>query len=430
MLRLRRFGLAGLIAAATALAPIGGHLASATTAAPVLKIAGNHFVTGSGGPTRIFAVHFGTSEYDCVEPLYNDARKKTFSIPTSDAAMQAITTWHVNTIRIPLNEQCWLGVNPVKRYGQPDYHIKPLTGSAATQAGAALRKTYRAAIKTVVHRAHSHGLAVILDLHWSAAGKAIAFNQWPLPDRQYSIPFWRSVAKTFKSDHSMAFEIFNEPFRHNPGTGALTLTWKCLRDGCTVPNACGDCGPTTSGDLNTKGCGNRCPHEDNPLGTYKSAGTQDLVDAIRATGAKQPILVPGRTYTNDLSSWLEYMPHDPQHQLAATFHAYEGLSCDNTSCWDNQVAPVAAKVPVVTTEFGGDAHGEEDPCTRLRDYDEAYMDWADSAGVSYGGFSWERDYFDYPAPRCDGYSMLAKWDGTPRYGHGRAIHDHFVAVAP
>lgn len=430
MVRLRTIGLAGLIAAATVLAPVGGHPASASNSAPVLKISGNHFVSASGSQLRIFAVHFGTSEYDCVEPLYNDARKDTFSIPTSDAAMEAITTWHVNTIRIPLNEQCWLGVNPVKRYGQPNYHITPLSGSAATTAGAQLKKNYRADIKAVVKRAHAHGLAVILDLHWSAAGKAVAFGQWPLPDRQYSIPFWRSVATTFKSDRSVAFEIFNEPFRHDFGSGNLTLTWKCLRDGCRLPNACGDCGPTSSDDLNTKGCGNRCPHEDNPLGTYQSVGTQDLVDAIRGTGAKQPILVPGRTYTNDLSSWLKYMPNDPVHQLAATFHSYQGLPCDTVSCWNREVKPVAAKVPVVTTEFGGDGGGQEDPCPGVVKYDEGYMDWADKAGVSYAGFTWEKDYFDYPEPTCNGYSMLAKTDGTPRYGQGKAIHDHFIAVAP
>ncbi|HVT64098.1 MAG TPA: cellulase family glycosylhydrolase [Mycobacteriales bacterium] len=429
-MRIRTFGFAALVAVATVLAPVGGHPATASSSAPVLKIKGNHFVAGSGSPIRVFAVHFGTSEYDCVEPLYSSSRKNTFSIPTGDAALQAITTWHVNTIRIPLNEQCWLGVNPVKRSGGPNYHITPLTGSAATTAGAKLRKTYRADIKAVVQRAHAHGLAVILDLHWSAAGKAIAFNQWPLPDRQYSIPFWKSVAKTFKSDHSVAFEIFNEPFRHNVSNGSLTLTWKCLRDGCTVPNACGDCGPTTSDDVNTRGCGNRCPHEDNPLGTYRSAGTQSLVNAIRGTGAKQPILVPGRYYTNDLSGWLKYEPKDPLHQLAATFHAYQGLPCDNTTCWNHQVAPVAAKVPVVATEFGGDGSGEEDPCPGVVKYDEAFMSWADGAGVSYAGFSWEKDYFDFPAPSCNGYSMLADTDGTPRYGQGQAIHDHFVAVAP
>jgi hypothetical protein len=423
--------------AVSALVAVGGHetrsvpprIGVTSASAPVLKITGNHFVSGGGSPIRIFGVHLGTSEYDCVEPLYSPSRKHTFSIPVGDATMRAITTWHANAIRIPLNEQCWLGVNPVKRYGPPSYHIKPLTGAAARQAGASLRTTYRSDIKTVVRRAHAHGLAVILDLHWSAAGKAVAFDQWPLPDRQYSIPFWRSVAKTFRTDRSVAFEIFNEPFLQDFATGKQTLTWRCLRDGCVVPNACADCGATDRQNSNTKGCGRRCPYQDAPLGSYRSAGTQSLVDAIRATGATQPILVPGRLYTNDLSSWLKYLPHDPLHQLGATFHAYQGLPCDHATCWDRVIARVAAKVPVVTTEFGGQTSGQA-PCPRLVQYDDAYMNWADTAGVSYLGFTWEKDYSDYPSPSCDGYAMLASWNGTPRYGQGQAVHDHFLAAAP
>ncbi len=397
---------------------------------PPLRIAGNHLVDARGNPTRIFAVHVGTSEYDCVEPLYTPSRRQVFSIPTGDAALQAITTWHVNTIRVPLNEQCWLGVNPVAQYAGPHYRIKPLSGRAARVAGQRLRLRYQAAIVALVRRAHAHGLAVILDLHWSAAGRAVAWNQWPLPDRQYSLPFWRSVAQHFKRDHSVAFEIFNEPFRQDLRSGRLTLSWHCLRDGCRVPNACADCGGRADnrGNLSLVGCGALCPTEDHPLGSYASAGTQSLVNVIRATGARQPILAPGRDYTNDLSAWLRYEPRDRIRpaQLAASFHSYQGLTCDTVSCWQSTVAPVAARVPVVATEFGGDLSGQREPCPGTVAYDQTFMNWADSAGVSLDGFSWEADYSDYPAGTCT-YSMLANWSGAPRAGQGRAVHDHFVS---
>jgi hypothetical protein len=62
-----------------------------------------------------------------------------------------------------------------------------------------------------------------------------------------------------------------------------------------VANKCADCGTAAqnSGNLSIRACGPRCPTEDDPRGSYQSAGTQALVDAIRATGARQPILVPG-----------------------------------------------------------------------------------------------------------------------------------------
>jgi hypothetical protein len=416
-------------AAVCASAPPPASAAGST--APQLRIVGNQFVTAAGAPLRLFAVHFGGPEYSCVQPLYTaDRNSGVFDHPTGDADFEAIRSWHANTIRIPLNEQCWLGVNPVRRHGGPSFGITPLTGQAGQRAGARLRTHYRSTVSAIVARAHRHGLAVILDLHWSAAGDAIAWGQWPLPDRQYSIPFWRSVATTFKRDRSVAFELFNEPFMRNLRTGALTLTWHCLRDGCVVPNHCADCGLARDhrGDLNLRGCGARCPTEDNRRGSYRSAGTQSLVNAIRATGARQPILVPGRDYTNDLAFWHTYLPRDPLHQLAASFHAYEGLPCASEACWSAALSGVA-NAPVVTTEFGGDTTGQSQPCPGVVVFDTRFMNWADQLGVSYGGFAWSVDYVDNPIPTCS-YDLLDTYSGTPRYGQGQTIHDHFAAVAP
>jgi endoglucanase len=310
----------------------------------------------------------------------------------------------------------------VRRGVAPAYGIKPLAGRAAEIAGALLRARYRSAVREVVRRAHNAGLAVVFDLHWSAAGEAIAFAQWPLPDRQYSVPFWRSVASAFRLDPAVMYELFNEPTRIPPSA----LSWKCVRDGCVVPNSCADCLPVD--EANRRGCGTRCPTRSRPLGTYRSAGTQELVDTIRATGARQPILVPGRFYNNDLSRWLDFAPRDALGQLAATFHVYSNLPCADEACWTRQVAPVAARVPVVITEFGAINEGRREPCAEIAAFDERVMDWADAHGVSYGGYRWSADFLHFPRPECS-YDLLASWDGTPRYGHGQAVHDHLARVA-
>nr|BEK71167.1 hypothetical protein KPHV_83940 [Kitasatospora purpeofusca] len=50
---------------------------------------------------------------------------------------------------------------------------------------------------------------------------------------------------------------------------------------------------------------------------YEVARTQDLVDAVRATGPRNVVLVPGIACANDLSGRLAHAPADPAHQPAA-----------------------------------------------------------------------------------------------------------------
>ncbi len=74
---------------------------------------------------------------------------------------------------------------------------------------------------------------------------------------------------------------------------------------------------------------------------------QDLVDAVRGTGARNLILAGGLAYSNDLSQWLTYKPSDPTGNLVAAFHTYNFNTCAGESCWNSTLAPVAAQVPLV-----------------------------------------------------------------------------------
>jgi hypothetical protein len=306
-----------------------------------------------------------------------------------------MASWHMNAVRIPLNEDCWLGINPVRRH---EGSISRIRGRAARKAGRALARHYRKAIVGVVNRIHANGMVAVLDLHWSAPGKTLAALQYPLPDRDHSPAFWRSMARTFRNDKSVVFELYNEPILQPKSA----LRWKCMRDGCRVPNGCGDCGAK-------------------PHGTYRTAGFQMLVNTIRSAGGRQPLLVPGRYYSNDLGQWLRWKPHDKLNQIGATFHAYN-LDCNESSCWDRTVKRVAQKVPVVATEFGPD-NSDATPCDTS--YDENWMNWADDAGVSYLAWWWFTPDPGQPACSLD---MLSDFDGTPREGHGQAVHDHLAQL--
>lgn len=274
--------------------------------------------------------------------------------PVDATAIAAMKAWRIDAVRVPLNEACWLGLPSVK----PAYR------------GAA----YRSAVTGFVHRLHAAGLYVILDLHWNAPGAQPALGQQVMADSDHSPAFWSSVAAAFKSDQAVLFDLYNEP--HD-------VSWRCWRDGCVVP------------------------------GGWRAAGMQSLVDAVRATGARQPLMLGGLGWSGDLSQWLTWEPRDSARQLVASFHTYDFGGCSQ-SCWDATVKPVAARVPVVTGEFG------ESDCGRT--YADSYMSWADANGISYLGWTW--NVWDCSS----GPALISDRSGTPT-AYGAALHDHLATPA-
>lgn len=378
---------------------------------------GSRLVDASGKPVRLIGVNEQGSEYACVSPVYNDNLRSGLSDqPLDDNAIAAMSSWKFNTVRVPLNEDCWLGLNPVERGGDPDYRIRVIRDEP--QAGPRLAGHYRAGIADYIRRLHAKGMIAILELHWTAPGDTLAWTQWPLPDADHSPDFWRSVASTFRDDPMVIFELFNEPYFDPPEK----LPWECLRDGCELPNACADCneGVIPDGDV-PPGC-DACPTRAHRRGTYRAAGMQSLVDAIRSTGARQLILSPGRYYSNDLERWLEFRPSDPLGRLGATFHGYQSLPCHDQSCWTSVIAGVAAQSPVVATEFGPDTQDKREPCDTS--YDRSWMTWADANGISWLSWAWYVDE-DNPRPKCS-LGMISSYDGTPR-GRGAAIREYMAA---
>ena len=171
-----------LVVTSLAVAPV----ARAATVPSGLHVSGNQILDAGGGIVRLIGVNRSGTEYRCIQGY------GIFDGPSDDASVQAIADWHVNAVRIPLNEDCWLGIN----------------GALPAYSGA----NYQTAIANYVARLESHGLVPILELHWSAAGNARATGQQPMPDVDHSIAFWSGVAARFGSDQSVVFDLFNEPF--------------------------------------------------------------------------------------------------------------------------------------------------------------------------------------------------------------------------
>jgi endoglucanase len=313
-------------------------------------VRGGHLVDGNNDPIHPVGATRSGSEYACVQGW------GMFDGPTDDGSIAAMTSWNVQIVRIPLNEDCWLGINGVN----PQF------------AGA----NYRTAVEGYVTRLEAHGMIVDLDLHWTAPAGVSANSQEVMADADHSAAFWSQVATGYGDDHHVVFELFNEP--HD-------ISWACWRNGCTIPAA-------------------------GAQPAWQAAGMQQLVTAVRSTGATNVVILGGLGWAGDISRWTSHQPADPLGQEAAAWHVYNFGSCTEATCWSAQAGSVLG-IPVVVTEIGETDCGSS--------FVDPLMTWLDERGYSYLAWTWD----DWAG--CNGPSLLASYDGTPNGAYGRAVRAHF-----
>jgi putative cell wall-binding protein len=353
--------------------------ALAVAPAPTPVVQGNRLVDSRTNTTFVpHGVNIPGLEYSCVQGWR--------TLPAS-GEFAAIASWKINTVRLPLNESCWLGLD-----GAP-------SGSTVAQ--------YKADVAAWVTGATAAGLAVILDLHWNAPAGYTASGQRAMPDARSS-SFWSSIATAYAGNPSVMFELFNEPYSRS----GFTLTWDCWKNGgCQAPVE-NDATGTLSG------------------ATYTVTGMQTLVSTVRSAGATQPILLGGLNYSNDLTGWLANKPADPANQLVAAWHNYPGQGC-STSCWNSTVTTVAASVPIVTTEFGNTSETTSTAANDSHNYLVPFMTWADAHGIGYMPWAW----WDVGAAEANGngsdvYALYTGSSFTPKSPSGTKFKEHLAALVP
>src|SRR5450432_2568517 len=70
-----------------------------------IAVQANHFVNGAGQTVRLLGVDHASFEYACQEGFgYDDG-----NMTAADASV--IASWKATAVRLPLNEDCWLGLN-------------------------------------------------------------------------------------------------------------------------------------------------------------------------------------------------------------------------------------------------------------------------------------------------------------------------------
>ena len=331
-----------------------------TSAAPQLHVSGNKLLDANGNQVVLHGVDRSGTEYACVQG------SGIFDGPNDQASITAIKSWGpVNAVRVPLNEACWNAESYVN----------------AAYAGS----NYINAIKSYVSLLNSNGIVAILDLHWTdgtytgpSAGcsSAQATCQKPMPDAAQAIPFWTSVASTFKGNDAVIFDLFNEPYASRADNSNSAEGWQCWETGSPCTGI-----------------------------SYPVAGMQQMINAVRSAGANNVLMLGGEEYSNDLTGWLQYEPTDPDHNLVASWHSYNFNTCSSQSCWTSQVAPVIAAVPVVAGEIG------ENDCAGT--YVTPLTTWLESEHTSFLAWTWD----NWSGGCSSGPTLITDYTGTPtNYG--------------
>ncbi|MHB8692384.1 MAG: cellulase family glycosylhydrolase [Solirubrobacteraceae bacterium] len=367
-------------------------LALTTSPAPPAFARGTGFVhingarlIGIDGKTlRLIGVNRSGTEYACAGPVNGGGfGYGVFVGPTDDRSIRAMLTWDVNSVALPLNEACWLGgyagLNP------------GFTGSR-----------YRRAIVRYVQRLNHFGIYAVLRLSGAAPGQraygsdTTSSDEAPMADADHSLAFWSSVAATFRSYKMVLFHTFDEP--HD-------IDWACILLGCIATDA---------------------PNGRSRFGSYQTVGNQAMVNAIRAAGAPQPIIISGPEFAGDLSGWEQYMPSDPRHQLGADVSSFD--YADYVLAHKHALRAFARRHPVIVGGFG-DTH-----CTST--YSRKVMAVIDSIHQSYFAWTWNtvQDYggcsnnalLDDPGPQING-QPAGYYTARPS-GFGSGVRDHYRAI--
>ena len=372
---------AGATPGAGPVAPL--HVERGTGGAP------GHIVDALGHRVSLHGANRSGTEFSCLFGQFADG-------PADEPSLLAMKTHHINAVRVPLNEDCWLGIN----------------GVPAAFAG----PSYQRAIQTWVSLITSNGMIAVVDLHFTAPGGTLANKQAPMADADHSPAVWSQLAKAFAGNGLVVFDLFNEPFVSDFGC------W--LRGG-----ACAQ--------LNGQ--------------TYTVAGMASLLKAVRSAGAQNVVMLGGLAFSSDLSGWVSSVKAIPTlptpldgisiSNVAASLHVYDfngqtgcpsqfnGFStskaCDSaagTAANTFATDVLAAGFPLVIGEIGISAFSSATAAkfsaaqvSELETWLDEMLSFADAQGQGYLGWSWNTD-----TPPL----LITDFAGDPTPGFGTTYLGH------
>lgn len=326
---------------------------------------------------------------------------------------EACDGWNANVIRLPMSVARWYGC---EQY-QSNYD------------------DYRKIIDTMVEAVQARGKYIMLDCHWSNAGqgdivksvgvkntnKVKNYNsQHNMPDMEVK-DFWVDIAQRYKNNPAVLFDVYNEP--HG-------VSWSVWRNGGNVTE--------TVNNVST---------------TYLAAGHQQLVEAIRDTGAKNVIVAGGLDWAYDLTGIAGTATGDStvyalmdQGSGSDTNKAGNGIIYDahiypwkgTSSAWDTKVGCVRKFAPIVVGEGGWEKSIVEsqninvttDPKRDYAAWVPELLDWMDRetsiSGVQYGNQANFTGWCFHPSASP---MIITGWNYNPTPYWGKYIKDRLASYA-
>lgn len=184
-----------------------------------------------------------------------------------------------------------------------EWHMNEVRLPTSNWLYAADPTKYVGLLDQVVQKANRAGLIVVLDLHDDNRSGSPYPPGTDMPKAE-DVAYWQAIARHFRDNPMVMFDLYNEPHYTDP------LLW--LQGGRVINGA-------------------------------TIVGMQDMVDAIRAVGAKQVIVVSGVESSGNAHI------HDPN--IMYTQHIYHDLELDSPQQWDAKWGPNLGHYPLYYGEW-------------------------------------------------------------------------------
>lgn len=335
-------------------------LATSSAAAPLpLRVVGNKVYDSNDCLIRLKGVNVPSMEWRDT----GEGPPGSGVYPITVTVNEALTNWGANIVRLPLSQDFWFGYTNSK------------DGSVSSTV-------YRNLVDSIVNLCSSRDAYVLLDLHWSGTGTwGTATDIWGMPD-QNAVTFWTDVATRYANHPAVLFDLYNEP--HD-------TSWSVWRDG-------------------------------GAFSSFTTPGMQALLDAVRATGARNVVVIGGLDWAYDLRAMVPGYAGRPNGWALSESGGGNGIIYSThiypwkSTPWDNYVTVLKNYYPILLGEVGQEGPGQRQFTGGM----PAILDWVDLHKYHWTGWS-----MHIGASPC----MIANWQFTPTAYEGVDMKNRLLSTS-